>query len=117
MWCNGLAYGPFKAKTRVRFPVSENGPRSPVVRTPDFDLFCKGGYLVTRVRISAGPHVFLLLCKYKKRYGYVLHTDSAECAISEDVRVVKESGLRSAGAIRVGSNPTPRNFYDSYEGS
>ena len=112
MWCNGLAYGPFKAKIRVRFPASENGPRSPVVRTPDFDLFT-GGYLVTRVRISAGPHVFLLLCKYKKRYGYVLHTDSAESAIGEDVRVVKELVLRSNGAIRVGSNPTPRNFYDT----
>ena len=24
MWCNGLAYGPFKAKIRVQFPASEN---------------------------------------------------------------------------------------------
>jgi hypothetical protein len=49
---------------------------------------------------------------HKARYRYAVHIYSAEGAISEDVRVVKESGLRSAGAIRVGSNPTPRNFYD-----
>jgi len=67
-------------------------------------FFVRGGYLVTRVRISAGPHVF---CCTKRRYGYVLHTDS------EDVRVVKELVLRSNGAIRVGSIPTPRNFYDT----
>ena len=72
-------------------------------------------------RISGNPSSnlggatrFLL---HKKRYGHVVHAHSAESATGEDVRVVKESGLRSAGAIRVGSNPTPRNFYDSYEGS
>jgi len=80
-----------------------------VVRTPDFDLF-------HRKRISGNPSSNLGGAK-KRRYGYVVHTDSAESAISEDVRVVKESGLRSAGAIRVGSNPTPRNFYDSYKAS
>jgi hypothetical protein len=41
--------------------------------------------------------------------------DSLGCILvsqNEDDRVVKVAGLRSAGAIRVGSIPTPRNLVD-----
>jgi hypothetical protein len=56
---------------------------------------------VTRVRISAEPSGDVrVVLRNNRRHP-----------LSGDVRVVKVTGLRSVGAIRVGSNPTPRNFF------
>jgi hypothetical protein len=41
------------------------------------------------------------MTELRKQQGFIL--------AHEDDRVVKVAGLRSAGAIRVGSIPTPRN--------
>ena len=66
-----------------------------VVRTGGFEQV---RYLLTQVRSLVAP-----LCESTREL-----TISFKKCYNEDVRVVKETGLRSVGASLVGSIPTPR---------
>lgn len=77
-------------------PSSPKEPHSIVVSTWDFELankICSYRNPGARVRFSVG-----------------LKRGCISSSFNEDVRVVKETGLRSVDESRVGSTPTPRIF-------